>query len=85
MPSTADIIRDAEALPVEERVLIVDTLLRTLHPPDPDMDRLWAAAAKRRRDELRSGKVAPVPGGMALPACGIPSGGAPPTNSYNPQ
>ena len=62
MPSTADIIRDAEALPVEERVLIVDTLLRNLNPPDPDMDRLWAAAAKRRRDELRSGKATPVPG-----------------------
>ena len=62
MPSTIEIIRDAESLPVEERTLIVDTLLRTLNPPDPEIDRKWAAVAKRRLEELRSGKVRPVPG-----------------------
>ena len=62
MPSTVEIIRDAESLPVEERALIVDTLLRTLNPPDPEIDRKWAAVARRRLDELRSGKVQPVPG-----------------------
>ena len=62
VPSTVEIIRDAESLPVEERALIVDTLLRTLNPPDPEIDRKWAAVARRRLDELRSGKVQPVPG-----------------------
>ena len=62
MPSTAEIIHEAESLPVEERTLIVDSLLRSLNPPDPEIDRKWAAVAKRRLQELRSGQVTPVPG-----------------------
>lgn len=30
--------------------------------PDPEIDRQWAAVAKRRLEELRSGRVNPVPG-----------------------
>ena len=62
MPSTAEIIHDDESLPVEERALVVDSLLRSLNPPDPEIDRKWAAVAKRRLEELRSGRVEPVPG-----------------------
>ena len=62
MPNTAEIIRDAESLPVEERTLIVDSLLRTLNPPDPEIDQKWANVAKRRLEELRSGRVQPIPG-----------------------
>jgi putative addiction module component (TIGR02574 family) len=62
MPSTAEIIQDAESLPVEERTIVVDSLLRSLNPPDPEIDRKWAAVAKRRLEELRSGRVKPVPG-----------------------
>ena len=62
MPSKAEIIRDAESLPVEERTLVVESLLRSLNPPDPEIDRKWAAVAKRRLAELRSGQVKPVPG-----------------------
>ena len=62
MPNTAEIIHDAELLPVEERVVVVDSLLRSLNPPDPEIDRQWADVAKRRLGELRSGQVKPVPG-----------------------
>ncbi len=62
MPSTAEIIHEAVSLPVEERALVVDSLLRTLNPPDPEIDKKWAAVAKRRLEELRSGRVKPVPG-----------------------
>lgn len=62
MPSTAEIIREAESLPAEERALVVDSLLRSLNPPDPEIDRKWAAVAKRRLEELRSGRVKPIPG-----------------------
>lgn len=46
MPSTAEIIREAESLPVEERTFVVDSLLRSLNPPNPEVDRKWAAVAK---------------------------------------
>ena len=62
MPSTAEIIHEAESLPVEERTLVVDSLLRTLNPPNPEIDRQWVAVARRRLEELRSGRVKPVPG-----------------------
>ncbi len=62
MPSTAEIIREAESLPVEERTVVVESLLRSLNPPDPEIDKAWAAVARRRLLELRSGRVKPVPG-----------------------
>lgn len=62
MHGTREIIREAVTLPVEERVLVIDSLLRSLNQVDPEIDRKWAAVAKRRLEELRSGHVKPVPG-----------------------
>ena len=62
MHSTKDIIQEATALPVEERIIVVDSLLRTLNIPNPDLDKEWVTVAKRRLVELRSGRVNPVPG-----------------------
>jgi len=62
MLSTKEIIREAQSLPLEERAIVVDSLLRTLNTPDPEIDREWGAVAKRRLAELRSGSVKPVPG-----------------------
>ncbi len=62
MHGAKDIIQEAAALPVEERVIVVDSILRTLNPPNPDIDKEWVAVAKRRLAELRSGRVRPVPG-----------------------
>jgi putative addiction module component (TIGR02574 family) len=62
MHGTTEIIHEAESLPVEERALVVDSLLRSLNPPDPEIDKKWAAVAKRRLEELRSGRVKPIPG-----------------------
>ncbi len=62
MRGTDDIIQEAAELPVEERVIVVDSILRTLNHPNPEIDKEWAAVAKRRLDELRSGRVRSVPG-----------------------
>ncbi len=61
MPSTLEIIHEAEALPVEERTLVVDSLLRTLNHPDPAIEKKWIEVAKRRMEELRSGQVKGIP------------------------
>ena len=66
MHSTKDIIEEAAALPVEERIIVVDSLLRTLNMPDSDIDKEWAVVAKRRLAELRSGRVNPVSGGQVF-------------------
>ncbi len=62
MHSTKDIIQEAAALPVEERINVVDSLLRTLNIPDPDIDTEWVEVTKRRLVELRSCCVNPIPG-----------------------
>jgi putative addiction module component (TIGR02574 family) len=62
MHSAKDIIQEATALPVEERIIVVDSLLRTLNIPNPDIDTEWVVVTKRRLAELRSGSVNPVPG-----------------------
>lgn len=60
--NTKDLIDEAVSLPVEERVLVVDSLLRSLNQPESEIDRKWAAVAQRRLAEMRSGAVDAVSG-----------------------
>ncbi|MCM2359808.1 MAG: addiction module protein [Geobacteraceae bacterium] len=62
MHGMKEITQEAESLPVEERAMIIDSLLRTLNPPDAEIDKEWLTVAKRRLAELRSGSANPVPG-----------------------
>jgi len=62
MHGMKEIIQEAESLPVEERAMVIDSLLRTLNPPSAEIDAEWAKVAKRRLSELRAGKVKAVPG-----------------------
>jgi hypothetical protein len=55
------IMEQAASLPLEERALRVDRLLRALNPSDAAVDRKWAGLAQRRLDEIRHGRVTPVP------------------------
>jgi len=47
---------------VEERAMVIDSLLRSLNPPETDIDKKWMVVAKRRLAEFRSGEVKPVSG-----------------------
>ena len=62
MHGMKEIIQEAASLPVEERVMVVDSLLRTLNPPDMEIEKAWVKVAKRRLAELRSGSVKTIPG-----------------------
>jgi putative addiction module component (TIGR02574 family) len=59
---TKDLIAEVISLPVEERAMVVDSLLKSLNPPESEIDKKWAAVAKKRLEQLRSGEVQPVPG-----------------------
>ncbi len=57
----------AMSLPTESRARLADLLVESLDADDlGHIDRLWLSEAKRRRDEVRSGRVQSVPGDEAL-------------------
>jgi hypothetical protein len=60
--NTKELINDVVSLPVEERVLVVDLLLRSLNKPESDIDKKWTIVAKQRLADLRSGAVQSIPG-----------------------
>lgn len=59
---TKELIAEVISLSVEERAMVADSLLKSLNPPESEIDKKWAAVAKRRLEQLRSGEVQPVPG-----------------------
>jgi hypothetical protein len=59
---TEDLLREIESLPVEERARVADSVLKTLNPPESEIDKKWAEVAKRRLDEIKSGAVKPLSG-----------------------
>lgn len=60
--NTQELIDQAIALPVEERALVVDSLLRSLNPPQSEIDAQWSKESRRRLTELRSGQVEALSG-----------------------
>lgn len=60
--NTASLITEAASLPLEERALLVDSLLQTLNPIDDNAAAAWLDVARRRLDEIDSGKIAPIDG-----------------------
>jgi putative addiction module component (TIGR02574 family) len=62
MGKTQDLIDEVVSLPIEERALLVDSLLQSMNPLNKENDQKWASTAKKRLEELRSGKVQAVPG-----------------------
>ena len=62
MHGIKQIIQEVESLPVEERAMVIDSLLRSLNAPSMEIDGEWVKVAKRRLAELRSGGVKPIPG-----------------------
>ena len=68
MPLTLEqLTAEAMQLPIESRALLADRLVESLASAElDDIQRLWAAEAMRRRDEVRSGRVQSIPGEQVL-------------------
>jgi hypothetical protein len=66
------IAEEALALPSESRALLADKLVESLDTAAlSQIDRTWLAQAKRRRDDVRSGKVQTIAGDAALASVNI--------------
>jgi putative addiction module component (TIGR02574 family) len=59
---TMNLIELAEALPIDEKALLVDRLLDSMYPHDEEIDELWRIEAERRVEDVRTGKVETIPG-----------------------
>ena len=57
---TKELIAEAVSLPVEERALLVDSLLSSLNTPESTIDKQWAAVAKDRLQQIRTGEVTAI-------------------------
>jgi len=57
---TKELIAEAVSLPVEERALLVDSLLSSLNTPESAFDKKWIVVAKDRLQQLKSGEVKAV-------------------------
>ena len=65
--SVEQLAKQAMALPTESRARLADLLVESLDADELGrIDRLWTAEAKRRRDEVRAGRVKTIPGEDAL-------------------
>jgi len=54
---------EASFLPARERAILAEKLVEGLAAhPEPAIERVWAVEARRRLEELRSGKVKLIPG-----------------------
>lgn len=60
--NTTDLLTEATALPLEERAQFADALLQTFNPVDDAASSAWLALARRRLDEIDSGRVTTIPG-----------------------
>lgn len=62
MIKTDELMSLAESLPLDIKTQLIDRLLRSLNQSQKEIDELWAKEIERRVEELKSGKVKPIPG-----------------------
>jgi len=61
-PTRENLLSEAMQLPEEDRVLLINQLLETVHTPDdPEVEGAWQEEIARRIAEVESGRVKPLP------------------------
>ncbi len=62
MATKADeLISMVESLPIEIKTKLIEKILNSLHPTQKEIDELWAQEVEKRLNEIRTGKVKPIP------------------------
>lgn len=60
--NTAALIEEVISLPVEERTLVVESLLQSLNRPESKVDREWKRVAQKRLAAIQNSEVPAVDG-----------------------
>ena len=61
-PTTEQVLTTALGLPDDDRLELVEALIVSFQSPGrPPFDDAWREVIHRRSDELKSGRVAPIP------------------------
>lgn len=59
--SNKEILEQAMALKPEERLMIVEGLLKSLDEPDQKIDEIWAEEAEKRLKAYKEGRLEGIP------------------------
>lgn len=59
--STNELLDEAMKLNPEERLTLVDALIKSLDEPDKKLDEIWAEEAEERLQAYREGKLEGIP------------------------
>lgn len=57
MPDTKSIIKSALNLKPQDRLLVIESLIKSIDKPDAEIDEIWAEEAEKRRRAYKKGKI----------------------------
>ena len=57
MPNTKSIIKSALNLKPQDRLLVIESLIKSIDKPDAEIDEIWAEEAEKRRRAYKQGKI----------------------------
>ncbi len=66
-----DLVSQAQSLPDEDRALLVERLMLTLHDYQAEVEEAWKVEVERRIDEIDSGQVQTIPWEEAKKTLGL--------------
>ena len=58
---TLELVDIVDSLPIDMKLELIDRLLESISPSTKDIEAAWKAEAEKRVEEVRSGKVKPIP------------------------
>jgi len=61
MTTSAELVHEIEKLSPAEKVQLVDTVIRDIIPPVPEVDKAWAAEASTRWNAYKKGEIKSIP------------------------
>ncbi len=63
---THNLIKEAMSLPIEDRTMLIDSLIKSLNTTKSDVEDKWISIAKKRLTEIKASKIKPVPGNIVF-------------------